>query len=68
MSKFKKISVYYNIILRSRISKKIGRKAKLDYQQNENLLAGLRVSAEDLQFDATIDHQLNKFKQSISGD
>ena len=50
------------------LKEKLGKEAQLEYVQNGDLTAGFRVTVEDLQLDATIDNQLNKFKQSILGD
>lgn len=50
------------------LMKKIGRKPELSYQKSQNVLAGVRVYAEDLQFDASIDYQLEQFKQSLLGE
>lgn len=47
------------------LKKKLGRAPHLDYVQNTNLSAGYKVTVEDLQLDASLDNQLEKFKQSI---
>ena len=47
------------------IKEKIGRVPHLDYVQNPNLTAGYKVTVEDLQLDASLDNQLEQFKQSI---
>lgn len=44
---------------------KLGREPILDYKESENVSAGYRVTVEDIQFDASIDNQLQKFKESI---
>ncbi|MGE3608842.1 MAG: FoF1 ATP synthase subunit delta [Bacteriovoracaceae bacterium] len=44
---------------------KLGREPHLTYIQNKNLSAGYKVTVEDLQLDASLDNQLEKFKQSI---
>lgn len=44
---------------------KLGREPHLDYVQNDNITAGYKVTVEDLQLDASIDTQLDQFKQSI---
>ncbi|MCM2350264.1 MAG: F0F1 ATP synthase subunit delta [Bacteriovoracaceae bacterium] len=47
---------------------KFGREPHLDYVQNTNLSAGYKVTVEDLQLDASLDNQLEQFKQSILGE
>jgi F-type H+-transporting ATPase subunit delta len=47
------------------LSQKIGKKTILEYKQSDRVTAGYRVTLEDLQLDATLDNQLNKFKQSV---
>jgi F-type H+-transporting ATPase subunit delta len=44
---------------------KFGRQPHLDYVQNANLSAGYKVTVEDLQLDASLDNQLEQFKNSI---
>lgn len=44
---------------------RLGREPSLTYAQNANITAGYRVTVEDLQLDASLDHQLNQFKQSV---
>lgn len=47
------------------LKKKFNREPHLDYVQNPNLSAGYKVTVEDLQLDASLDNQLEQFKQSI---
>ncbi len=47
------------------IKQKLGRETQLDYVQNDKLTAGYKVTVGDLQLDATLDNQLEQFKQSI---
>jgi F-type H+-transporting ATPase subunit delta len=47
------------------LKNKFGRQPQLDYVQNANLSAGYKVTVEDLQLDASLDNQLEQFKQSI---
>ena len=54
--------------IESFIKGKLGREPHLDYVQNSNLTAGYKVTVEDLQLDASLDNQLNQFKQSILGE
>ena len=47
------------------LKQKIGREPSLEYVQNKNISAGYKVTVEDLQLDASLDNQLEQFKQSI---
>jgi F-type H+-transporting ATPase subunit delta len=47
------------------LQKKLGKEAVLTYIQNDSVTAGYRVTVEDLQLDASIDHQLENFKESV---
>ena len=47
------------------LKNKFGREPHLEYVQNQNLSAGYKVTVEDLQLDASLDNQLEQFKQSI---
>lgn len=47
------------------IKNKLGRTPQLDYVQNGNVSAGFKVTVGDLQLDASLDNQLEQFKQSI---
>lgn len=49
------------------LQSKLGKEPVLDYQKNVGISAGYKVTVEDIQFDASIDNQLQKFKQSILG-
>lgn len=51
--------------MKSFLKTKVGREPTLVYQQNANISAGYRVTVEDLQLDASLDHQLAQFKQSV---
>lgn len=44
---------------------KLGREPQLNYVHNANLSAGYRITVDDLQLDATLDHQLAQFKKNI---
>jgi F-type H+-transporting ATPase subunit delta len=50
------------------IKGRLGREPHLDYVQNANVTAGFKVTVEDLQLDASLDNQLEQFKQSIIGE
>lgn len=48
------------------MKKEIGdKKAVLDYKQNSEITAGYKVTVGDLQLDATVDNQLNSFRDSV---
>lgn len=47
------------------LKNKLGREPSLSYVQNNNISAGYKVTVEDLQLDASLDNQLEQFKQSI---
>lgn len=51
--------------IESFLKKKFGREPHLDYVQNNKISAGYKVTVEDLQLDASLDNQLEQFKQSI---
>lgn len=51
--------------IESFLKNKLGREPSLNYVQNSNLSAGYKVTVEDLQLDASLDNQLEQFKQSI---
>lgn len=44
-----------------------GRKAILNYKKNEEITSGYRVTMGDLQLDATVDNQLERFRESVLG-
>ena len=45
--------------------KKTKLKVELDYRKNDEVTAGYRVSVENLQLDASVDNQLDRFKKSV---
>lgn len=51
--------------LKTYLQQKLGREAILEYKKNENVSAGYRVTVEDLQLDASLENQLEKFKESV---
>jgi F-type H+-transporting ATPase subunit delta len=59
------IDAVFKSKIESFLENKLGRKPHLDYVQNSNLSAGYRVTVDDLQLDASLDNQLEQFKQSI---
>lgn len=51
--------------LKTYLQQKLGREAILEYKQSESVTAGFRVTVEDLQLDASLENQLEKFKESV---
>ncbi len=51
--------------LKTYLQQKLGREAILEYKTNENITAGYRVTVEDLQLDASLENQLEIFKESV---
>jgi F-type H+-transporting ATPase subunit delta len=47
------------------LSEKIGKEIKLVYKKNDEMTAGYKVTVGDLQLDASLDNQLNKFKETV---
>jgi F-type H+-transporting ATPase subunit delta len=47
------------------LEKRLNKKIILDYKQNVNLTAGYRMTVEDLQIDASLEHQLFKLKELV---
>jgi F-type H+-transporting ATPase subunit delta len=55
----------FTMEIKKYLEAKVGKKIELNYEKNDNITAGYRVTVEDLQLDATLDNQLNKLKESI---
>ena len=51
--------------LKSYLQQKLGKEAILEYKQSNNVTAGYKVTVEDLQLDASLENQLEKFKESV---
>jgi F-type H+-transporting ATPase subunit delta len=51
--------------LKKYLTGKVGKEAVLTYVQNSNISAGFKVTVEDLQLDATLENQLEKFKENV---
>ncbi len=51
--------------LKSYLKSKLGKEPVLEYSRNENISAGYRVTVEDLMLDASLENQLEKFKESV---
>lgn len=51
--------------LKTYLQQKLGREPILEYKKNANVTAGYRVTVEDLQLDASLENQLEKFKDSV---
>ncbi len=50
------------------LEKETSKKVELIYQQNKKITAGYKVTVEDLQLDASIDKQLETFKEQVLND
>ena len=51
--------------LKTYLQSKLGREPILEYKKNANVTAGYRVTVEDLQLDASLENQLENFKNSV---
>jgi len=51
--------------LKTYLKQKMGKEPILNYQKSENVTAGYRVTVGDLQLDASLENQLEKFKDSV---
>ena len=51
--------------LKTYLQNKLGREPILEYKKSNNVSAGYRVTVEDLQLDASLENQLEKFKDSV---
>ncbi len=51
--------------LKSYLKQKLGKEPILQYQKSGNVTAGYRVTVGDLQLDASLENQLEKFKESV---
>jgi len=51
--------------IESYLKGKLGRTPNLEYVSNPSVTAGYKVTVEDLQLDASLDNQLEQFKQSV---
>jgi len=51
--------------IKTYLEKKLGLKTKIQYSVNKNITAGYKATVGDLQVDATLENQLQKFKQEI---
>ena len=51
--------------MKTYLKEKLGLTAELTYKQNSKISAGYKVSVDDLQLDASLDNQLNRFKESV---
>ncbi|MDD0854741.1 F0F1 ATP synthase subunit delta [Halobacteriovorax sp. GB3] len=49
----------------SYLKENAGIEAQLEYVKNEKITAGFKVTVEDLQLDASLDNQLEKFKETV---
>jgi F-type H+-transporting ATPase subunit delta len=51
--------------IKTYLKDKLGKNCELDYVNSESITAGYRVTVEDLQLDASLDNQLDKFKKDV---
>ena len=51
--------------LKKYLQAKLGKETILEYTKNTYVSAGYKVTVEDLQLDATLENQLEKFKESV---
>ncbi|MBH47001.1 MAG: ATP synthase F1 subunit delta [Halobacteriovorax sp.] len=51
--------------IKTYLQQKIGKNIELTYEKNKDIAAGYRVTVEDLQLDASLENQLNQFKDSV---
>lgn len=51
--------------LKAYLQQKLGKEAILDYKKSETVTAGYRVTVEDLMLDASLENQLDQFKNSV---
>lgn len=51
--------------LKTYLQQKLGREPILEYKKSSNVTAGYRVTVEDLQLDASLENQLENFKDSV---
>ena len=51
--------------MKTYLKEKLNVEAELTYKQSDKITAGYRVSVDDLQLDASLDNQLNRFKESV---
>ncbi len=63
-----KISKEDEKTLNDYIKKHIGIKPELNYEKNNNITSGFKVTVGDYQVDASIDNQLDKLKETILGE
>jgi len=61
----KDIDVNFLNQIKSFLKNKVGKNPELKYIQNSALTAGFKITVDDFQLDATIDNQLEQFKNSI---
>jgi F-type H+-transporting ATPase subunit delta len=51
--------------LKTYLQNKLGKETVLNYVKSDSMSAGYRVTVEDLQLDASLENQLEKFKDSV---
>ena len=58
---------YKNRLIANLKSNLSGKTPILDYEKNEDITAGYKVTVGDFQLDATVDNQFNDFRNSVLG-
>ncbi|MFZ4712896.1 MAG: F0F1 ATP synthase subunit delta [Bacteriovoracaceae bacterium] len=59
------IDVTFMNQIKAFLKTKVGKNPELKYIQNTSLTAGFKITVDDFQLDATVDNQLEQFKNSI---
>lgn len=55
-------------IIKAYLKQRVSKEPILEYKKNENITAGFKVTLDDLQLDASLDTQLEHFKQTVIGE
>jgi F-type H+-transporting ATPase subunit delta len=55
----------FKMKIQNYLQEKLGKETQLEYQKNDGISAGYRVTVGDLQLDASLDNQLEKLKTTI---
>lgn len=59
------VNLEFEAKIKTYLKQKLGIEAHLDYVQNAEMTGGYKVTVEDLQLDASVDNQLNKFRETV---
>ena len=60
-----KVNKDFHAKIKTYLEKKMGKKLELNYSKSDSVTAGYRVTVEDLQLDASLGNQLDKFKETV---